>query len=316
MEERLQKVMAHAGVASRRASEKLILAGRVMVNGEIVTELGTKVNPDRDVIVVDGELIAVGAGKVYIKLNKPVGIISTADDEWGRKTVLDIVSLPGRVYPVGRLDADSEGLILLTNDGEVTDRLTHPRFRHEKTYLVLVSGQSNQAALESLVSGVQLDDGPAAAVEVTEVVGVPQSAPGMELKTPAGMFWLEITLTEGRKRQVRRMLEKVGFRVERLIRVRLGPLELGKLKPGESKPLTALERRTLIDALSKPSGRRRLGAKPERTERASAKPRKPQGAGAKPAKSERAGAKQKRTPPRPARSTHSDTRKKGTKRGN
>jgi len=256
MEERLQKVMAHAGVASRRASEKMITAGRVMVNGEVVTELGTKVDPSRDVIVVDGELIPTGVGKVYIKLNKPVGIISTADDDWGRKTVLDLVDLPGRIYPVGRLDSDSEGLILLTNDGEVTDRLTHPRFGHEKTYLVLIRGRPRDAELNSLLRGIELDDGMAVATDVKRISGMPKSAPGMELRTPAGMNWLELVLTEGRKRQVRRMIERTGHRVERLIRIRLGPLELGNLKPGDSAHLTPVELRRLLKAIRAPAGRR------------------------------------------------------------
>lgn len=285
MEERLQKVMAHAGVASRRASERLILAGRVLVNGQVVAELGTKVDPSRDVIVVDGELIAVGVGKVYIKLNKPVGIISTADDEWGRRTVLDLVDVPGRVYPVGRLDADSEGLILLTNDGEVTDRLTHPRFRHEKRYLVLVRGQPTEATLRSLVTGIDLDDGLAAVVHVELVTGTPTSAPGMELRTPAGSTWLEVTLTEGRKRQIRRMLERLGHRVERLIRVQLGPLELGNLKAGEARPLNPFEKKQLLNSIRRPPGRRPQGKAARTPGRAGRQNKGKQSTRARPSKS-------------------------------
>jgi len=295
MEERLQKVMAHAGIASRRASEKMILDGRVMVNGQIVTELGTKVDRARDVIVVDGELIPVGVGKVYIKLNKPVGIISTADDDWGRKTVLDIANIPGRVYPVGRLDSDSEGLILLTNDGEVTDKLTHPRFRHEKTYLVLVRGEPTPAALDALVNGIELDDGPAAAVDAVMIDGMPESAPGMELKTPAGMAWIEITLTEGRKRQVRRMIEHVGHRVERLIRIRLGPLELGKLKQGESIPLSPLEMKNLLGVIRNPYRRRPPKGRGKKAAKAGGKPRrKPAGGGQTPRQNTRTKGTKKR----------------------
>ena len=264
--------MANAGVASRRASERMILEGRVMVNGQVVTELGTKVDPTRDVIVVDGELIPAGVGKVYIVLNKPVGVISTAADRWGRKTVLDLVDVPGRVYPVGRLDADSEGLMLLTNDGEVTDRLTHPRFEHEKVYLALARGQPTDAALRSLVEGVVLEDGPARAVAVRRIAGAPRAARGMDLGAPAGATWLEITMREGRKRQIRRMLERVGHRVERLIRVRLGPLELGDLKPGESRSLTAAELKALRKSLRET---RREGARSRRPPAARRRPAKP-----------------------------------------
>ena len=245
MEERLQKIMAHAGVASRRASEELIRAGRVTVNGQVVTQLGAKADPRRDRIAVDGALIPVGAGRIYIKLNKPVGVLSTADDPHGRRTVLDLVQAPGRVYPVGRLDYDSEGLILLTNDGEVTARLTHARHGHPKTYLTLVRGVPNDAALAQLVAGVELDDGPAQALEARRVIGEPDSAPGMRLPQPAGAAWLEITVMEGRNHLVRRLLDKIGHPVERLIRVRLGPLALGDLRPGEWRALTPAEVRAL-----------------------------------------------------------------------
>lgn len=244
-EERLQKVLAHAGIASRRASERLISAGRVMVNGKVVTELGTKVDPSRDVIVVDGKLVPLGAGKVYVLLNKPVGIISSVEDRWGRRTVLDLVDLPGRVYPVGRLDLDSEGLILLTNDGEITNFLTHPRYEQPKTYIVLVRGEPSDADLQKMRAGVPLPDGVAKALDVKRLPGIPRSAPGMALNRPEGTTWLEVTLIEGHKREIRRMLEGLGYSVERLIRVGMGPLQLEGLRPGESRRLTAVELRAL-----------------------------------------------------------------------
>ncbi len=244
-EERLQKVLANAGIASRRTAEEMIKAGRVTVNGQVVTQLGTKVDPDRDIIAVDGSIVAVGAGRIYILLNKPVGVISAVSDRWGRKTVLDLVELPGRVYPVGRLDLDSEGLVLLTNDGEVTNVLTHPRYGQPKTYLVLVRGEPNDAVLEKMTRGVELPDGVAKAQQVQRIAGVPTSTPGMTLRKPEGMTWLEISMVEGRKREVRRMLEQLGHPVERLIRIRMGPLSLGRLAPGEWRHLTPAEVRAL-----------------------------------------------------------------------
>lgn len=265
-EERLQKVLAHAGIASRRTAEEMIKAGRVTVNGQVVTQLGIKVDPAHDLIAVDGKIVPVGAGRIYILLNKPVGIISSVSDRWGRKTVLDLVDLPGRVYPVGRLDLDSEGLILLTNDGEVTNILTHPRYGQAKTYLVLVRGEPTDATLERLVQGVQLPDGVAKAQRVQRVPGVPTSAPSMALRRPDGMTWLEITLLEGRKREIRRMLEQVGHPVERLIRVQVGPLTLGRLAPGEWRELSPGEVRALRalveKAARKPAGK---GGRPTKT---------------------------------------------------
>jgi 23S rRNA pseudouridine2605 synthase len=262
-EERLQKVLANAGVASRRTAEEMIKAGRVTVNGQVVTQLGTKVDPARDMIAVDGNIVAVGAGRIYVLLNKPVGVISSASDRWGRKTVLDLVGLPGRVYPVGRLDLDSEGLILLTNDGEVTNVLTHPRYGQQKTYLALVRGEPSDAVLEQMTRGVELPDGTAKAQDVRRIAGVPNSAPGMTLRKPEGMTWLEITLLEGRKREIRRMLEKLGHPVERLIRIRMGPLTLGRLAPGEWRHLTPAEVRALRALVEKARKPQRLQKEPK-----------------------------------------------------
>ncbi len=211
----------------------MIAAGRVMVNGELVTELGTKVNPRRDVIQVDGRAIGKPEAPVYLIVNKPVGVLSSASDVRGRTTVVDLVKHRARLYPVGRLDLDSEGLILLTNDGALALRLAHPRYEHEKEYRVLVQGSPDAEALQRLRSGVGLEGGwtRPAKVRVEEMAG--------------DATWLRIVLREGRKRQIRRMVEAVGYRVLRLIRVRMGPLQLGDLRPGAYRPLTQQELRAI-----------------------------------------------------------------------
>lgn len=233
--QRLQKVLAQAGVASRRACEELIRQGRVQVNGQVVTELGTKVDPNLDEISVDGTPLSGPAERVYLILNKPPGYISTADDPWGRPTVLDLVPHRGRLYPVGRLDAESEGLLLLTNDGELTHRLTHPRYQQEKEYLVLVKGHPKEAILSRLRRGVDLEEGRTAPAKVSRVSRKERR------ETPPDTTWLRIVVHEGRKRQIRRICAAVGHPVQRLIRVRLGPLRLGPLKPGQWRPLSGRE---------------------------------------------------------------------------
>jgi 23S rRNA pseudouridine2605 synthase len=237
--ERLQKVLAHAGVASRRACEEIIRQGRVQVNGQVVTEMGTKVDPHRDAIRVDGKPISDPAEKVYLILNKPPGYISTARDPWGRPTVLDLVPHQERLYPVGRLDAESEGLLLLTNDGELTHRLTHPRYEHEKEYLVRVKGHPQEAVLSQLRRGVDLEEGRTAPAQVS------RASRKEGLETPLDTTWLRIVLHEGRKRQIRRMCAAVGHPVQRLIRVRMGPIELGDLPVGGYRSLSAKETRRL-----------------------------------------------------------------------
>jgi 23S rRNA pseudouridine2605 synthase len=229
LEERLQKVLAHAGVASRRKAEEMIAAGRVRVNGDIVTELGTKVNPRRDVIQVDGRTIGKPEAPIYVVLNKPRGVLSSAGDARGRTTVVDLVKHRSRLYPVGRLDMDSEGLLLLTNDGALALRLAHPRYEHEKEYRVLVAGVPDEEALQRLRQGIGLEGGRTLPARV-RIEG--QAGDGT---------WLRIVLREGRKRQIRRMLEAVGYDVQRLIRIRMGPLQLGSLKPGAHRPLTQRE---------------------------------------------------------------------------
>jgi 23S rRNA pseudouridine2605 synthase len=229
--ERLHKVLAHAGVASRRAAERMIREHRVRVNGAVVLELGTQVDPAQDEIEVDGRRLArVAPTEVlshrYVALNKPLGVVSTASDPQRRPTVVDLVRATERLYPVGRLDIDSEGLVLLTDDGDLTFRLTQARFGVEKEYHVLVEGANfAEHLIPRLRSGVVLDDGPARAVRANL------------LSTTAREAEVSVVLVEGRQRQVRRMLAVLGYRVERLRRVRIGPLLLGDLAPGQHRAL-------------------------------------------------------------------------------
>ncbi len=230
-EERLQKVLAHAGVASRRASETLIEQGRVTVNGETVTVLGFKVDPRRDVIAVDGQRLPRPSEKpVYLILNKPRDVLTSASDDRGRRTVVDLVEVEERVYPVGRLDLRSEGLVLLTNDGELAEKITHPRSHLEKEYQVLVAGRPTTPTLIRWRRG-----------EV-EIEGRP-SAPAIieRLKLEGDNTWLKIILTEGRKRQIRDVAKALGHPVKRLERVRIGPIKLGHLKPGKWRHLNPVE---------------------------------------------------------------------------
>ena len=213
--ERLQKVLARAGVGSRRVCEDYIADGRVKVNGR-VAELGRRIDPDRDHVTIDGATIPVRPGLVHYLLNKPAGVVTTADDPQGRPTVVQLVPDDPRVFPVGRLDQDTEGLLLLTNDGDLTHRITHPRFGVDKEYLAHVRGEPTRRAVRQLREGIELDDGPTAPAEVALV------APSL----------LRITIHEGRNRQVRRMCDAVGHPVERLVRTRIGPIHDRRLKPG------------------------------------------------------------------------------------
>jgi 23S rRNA pseudouridine2605 synthase len=225
---RLQKLLARAGIASRRVVEEMIEQGRVRVNGEVAV-LGQRADPDVDRIEVDGALVGVRPGTVWYLLNKPAGVVSTASDPQGRPTVVQLVPTEPRVFPVGRLDADTEGLLLLTNDGEVTNRLTHPRHGVEKEYLAHVEGTPSRGALRSLREGVELDDGMTAPAKASMV------APGV----------VRLVIHEGRNRQVRRMCEAVGHPVRRLVRVRIGPIADSRLAPGEWRPLRQDEVRAL-----------------------------------------------------------------------
>ena len=243
--ERLQKVLAHAGVASRRKAEELIRQGRVTVNGRVVTQLGTKVNPDRDEIRVDGRRPQAAAQRVYLMLNKPRGVLSVMKDDRGRRSLGDLVRVPYRLFPVGRLDLDSEGLILLTDDGELANLLTHPRYEHEKEYVVLVNGHPPEQTLEAWRRGVELDGKHTAPAQVVLVRQVGDSA------------LLSIVLREGRKRQVRRVAALLGHPVRELRRVRMGPLDLRALEPGQWRYLTPKEIRELDSLKGNPTRQRR-----------------------------------------------------------
>lgn len=227
--ERLQKVLAAAGIASRRECEQIILAGRVKVNGEVVRKLGVKVGP-KDKLEVDGRLVQQREPKLYLVLNKPAGYVTTVKDPEGRKKVLDLIkNIPYRIYPVGRLDYCTEGLLLLTNDGEFAQLLTHPSNKIVKTYLTLVKGVPGMEALKLLRQGVALYDGITAPAKarIMQVIG--------------GNALIEISIHEGKNRQVRRMMEAIGHPVLSLVRTKIGKLELGNLKKGEYRFLTTQE---------------------------------------------------------------------------
>ena len=226
--ERIQKVLAAAGVASRRTVEEMVVQGRITVNGK-TARLGQRVDPDHDAVEVDGIPVGLRADLVYYLLNKPPGVVTTASDPQGRPTVIGMVPDEPRVFPVGRLDSDSEGLLVLTNDGELTHRLTHPSFGVEKEYLAHVEGRPSRGALRQLREGVELDDGSA------EAVGVSLLEPSV----------VRIVVREGRNRLVRRMCEAVGHPVIRLVRTRIGSLADRKLPPGEWRELTRSEVREL-----------------------------------------------------------------------
>lgn len=235
--ERLQKILAHAGVASRRKCEQMIAAGRVQVNGETITEMGSKVDPERDRIHVDGKPITVGQQHTYLLLNKPVGCLSTVRDPKGRPTVMDLVHTEERLYPVGRLDMLSEGLLLLTDDGPLTQRLTHPSYEHEKEYRVWVDGTPTERALQRLREGIELED------------GFTRPAKVRLMRRESGGSWLRFVIHEGRNRQLRRMCRAVGHPVRKVIRVRVGPLTLGDLQPGKYRRLTRKEKSLLREAV-------------------------------------------------------------------
>ncbi|MEP9383651.1 pseudouridine synthase [Nocardioides sp. KR10-350] len=234
---RLQKLLALAGVASRRRSEELMLDGQVEVNGEVVTRLGTKVDPARDVIRVEGRRLPPISGKVYLALNKPRGVVSTMSDPEGRRALADLVAdRPERLFHVGRLDTDTSGLILLTNDGDFAHRLAHPSYEVDKTYVAEVAGQVYPRTIKQLREGVTLDDGPvtvsrARVVEATKEKSI-----------------VELVIHEGRNRIVRRLLDHVGHPVRRLTRTRIGPVRLAGLASGEHRELTTEELGELLDS--------------------------------------------------------------------
>lgn len=239
MEERLQKLMAQAGIGSRRACEEIIAARRVTVNG-VPAILGQKADPAVDRILVDGQPLKARQDYIYVALNKPRGVVSTVEEEFGRPTVLDLVPIEARLYPVGRLDMDSEGLVLLTNDGELANQLTHPKYGHTKEYRVLVARQPDQKQLDAWRHGVVLEDGyRTAPAEVAVESNFGKGA------------WLRIVLHEGRKRQIREMGANTGLPIVRIIRVRIGTLQLGSLKAKQWRYLTSAE----VAALKRPAGK-------------------------------------------------------------
>lgn len=233
--ERLQKLLAQAGIASRRHAEEMILAGRVRVNDKVVTQLGAQADPERDKILVDNQLVNLET-KAYYILNKPRGYLSDRDDTANYKTALDLVPDERRLFAAGRLDLMSEGMLLLTNDGELANRLTHPRYEHEKEYLALVFGAPDDKAMERLERGI-LYDGQWMRADSAERAGRNQ------IFGEAGRdeTWLRIILHEGKKRQIRHMCAALGHPVKRLVRVRIGPLKLENLKIGEWRKLTRAE---------------------------------------------------------------------------
>lgn len=235
MQERLQKVIAQAGVASRREAEKMILAGRVSMNNQVVKQLGSKADSEKDEIRLDGILIYAGLEKIYIMLNKPRGYMTTLRDPQNRPMVSDL--LPAeltRVFPVGRLDYDSQGLLLLTNDGAFAQQLSHPRFRIPKVYQVKIKGRLSHSEIRALQVGVELEDGKFNPEDVRVV------------KRNEKSTWLSITLRSGKNRIIRRAFEALGYDVAELVRVRIGNLELGNLKTGAHRFLTKVETQKLI----------------------------------------------------------------------
>jgi 23S rRNA pseudouridine2605 synthase len=234
--ERVQKILARAGYGSRRSCEEFILAGRVAVNGQVV-ELGAKADPNTDQVTLDGRPISTPEKLVYIALYKPRNVVSAVNSPDQRKTVRDLVPVAERVFPVGRLDVDSEGLVLMTNDGRLANRLTHPRYGHEKEYHVLLARQPDEEQLETWRRGVVLEDGYRTA-----------PAPVRLLRKEGKGAWIRIILKEGRKRQIRESAGRIGLPVVKLIRVRMGTLQLGSLKPGDWRYLADDELQALKQA--------------------------------------------------------------------
>lgn len=236
--ERLQKVLARVGLGSRRTCEDLIAEGRVTVDGE-VAQLGRRVDPERAAVAVDGVPIGVRPGLVHYLLNKPAGVVTTSSDPQGRPTVIDLVPAQPRVFAVGRLDRDTEGLLLLTNDGDLANRIAHPSHGLDKEYLAEVDGSPSRATLRQLREGIDLGDGP--------------TAPARASLTPPNL--VKLTIHEGRNRQVRRMLDAVGHPVRRLVRTRIGPIADPRLAPGQWRTLTTDEVRAIERAVAEASSR-------------------------------------------------------------
>jgi pseudouridine synthase len=244
MEDRLQKILSRAGFGSRRSCEGLIREGRVTVNGQLA-QIGQKADPERDQITLDGTPVQVKRGNTYIALHKPHGVLSDEGDGSGRiQTARELIPLPGHIYPAGRLDLRSEGLLLMTDDGELTHRLTHPRYEHEKEYEVYVEGHLSDKTLTQWQKGVFLEGKRTSPAQVSI------------MHEEKKHTWLRIVLHEGRKRQIRRVASMLGHPAHKLIRVRIGPVLLGKLKPGQWRHLTKQEL-SALRKLTKPKRKRR-----------------------------------------------------------
>ncbi len=286
--QRLQRVMASAGVGSRRECEIIIEEGRVEVDGQVIATLGTKVDPEKQKISVDGERLKVQRLQ-YFMLNKPPGIVSTASDPSGRLRVIDLIKTNLRVYNVGRLDQSSEGMILVTNDGELANRLTHPRYGVEKKYLVQVDGCPTKSALRQLEEGMYL------AAEGKHKAVKAKAVQVKFVKRLKATSWLEIVLDEGRNREIRRLLARIGHKVRTLRRVAIGPLRLGDLPVGAHRELTLTELKSIRKAVESVSGRKKKAAKKKTTKKKSTRSSKASGS--------RSDSKSAATP---------DTRRKGT----
>jgi len=219
-EERLQKYIARCGISSRRKAEELIIDGNVKVNGIVVTELGTKVDTDKDMVAVDNNIISENNKIIYIKLYKPEGYVTTSKDQFGRKTVLDLIEIKERIYPIGRLDYNTSGLLLLTNDGDLANKLMHPKYHIYKTYLADVDGRISDEAINKLISGVNIEDYKTAPAKVRLI------------SSSGNTSTVQISIFEGKNRQVRKMLDSVGYNVRMLKRISLGEIGLDNLKPG------------------------------------------------------------------------------------
>lgn len=243
MEKRLQKIIAELGIASRRAAEEMIIEGRVTVNGQ-PAHVGMKADTDHDHIKLDGKLITRGAEpKVYYLFYKPVGVVTSLSDPEGRPTVKDFFSkIRYRVFPVGRLDFDSEGMLFVTNDGDFAHKVLHPSQKLPKTYKVKIKGTLEDDAIKKLERGIHLDDGPTAPAKIKKIRKYDSNS------------WVEITIHEGRKRQVRRMFQRFGHGVIRLIRIKIGHIPLGNLKPGELFPLSAEDVKKIMQYMDKVEG--------------------------------------------------------------
>lgn len=306
--ERLQKIIAHAGFASRREAETMIREGRVTVNGKVVTELGTKAAPGQDHIKVDGKLITRAETHRYILIYKPREIMSTANDPQGRKTVIDLVKgVRERIYPVGRLDYQSEGLLLLTNDGDLAFKVSHPQHGSVKTYHVKVRGVPDERIIGKLERGITIEGKRTVPCEIERMKTTGRSTGRTEEE---GNTWYEVRLREGRNQQIRKMFKAVGHPVSKLRRVAIGPIADPKLTPGDWRELTTKEVKMLATMQEMPKPKQRRTTAPKKKPAAASASKKKNAASTK-----RAPASKKRAPVAAARRTRPTTSKREPRRG-